>query len=639
MITLDHFLLALGFLFTFFLPGFLIIETFFAYLPKIQKLPLYFLLSVLVSTWSVYFLSFLLGYSRTTILIVFVPFLVWLVFYLKGRRPLSLFSVFPFRQHWLILIMSLLIFLIFTISLYPAILSWHNGYFVLSAVNWQDGANHLAIIETFSQGNFPPQAPYFAGRMLIYYVFTDFHSSILETLFGRYWPRVLVYDNPFFVLTFALSLYALAFYVTRQKLASILTVILAVFQGNLLFVKFLGDVLSADKEGNLVSKALYFMANKGYTLEYNQLLQFAPMADYFLQNRPLMVGLPGAALGGLLVLSGFRENRPKNLFLAGLMAGLLIKFHIMATGVILLVFGLAFLFYPRPKEGKHFLFSFISFLLIISLFSQGQTQSLSYFFENLSFGIWDKTKDLWWYLAFYITNFDVLFIVPLAGFLLSRIGRLKLNSLLAPFFIWMLLLFLIPHLVRFTVTEGDMYKFFIFMVIPAAVISGWFLAKLARFPWGAVLVVLLVFINSATSVLTLSWSFLNKNFAYSYDDYRAGLWIRQNTPQRSVFVTDATVHSAVSEIGGRLRVLSYTLWPYSHGFNKGSDSVFTRLSDIQDVYQGQKIKAIAKKYRARYIFYGAEEKGNYPLAGVVFDNTPSLKLVYQSNSIRIYEVQ
>ena len=41
-----------------------------------------------------------------------------------------------------------------------------------------------------------------------------------------------------------------------------------------------------------------------------------------------------------------------------------------------------------------------------------------------------------------------------------------------------------------------------------------------------------------------------------------------------------TVHSATTDIGGRLRIISYINWPYSHGFNTGEDNVFTRVKDV-----------------------------------------------------------
>src|SRR3972149_9065591 len=210
-LSIDFILLVLGFVFTFYIPGFLIIETFFAELLLVQKLPLYLLISVLVSTYSVYIGSLVFGFSKETILFTFLMFQIWLSIFLTSRKFKIKSSLAVLKDHVAGLFLSLIIFTVFLIALYPAIFSRYQNYFVMSAVNWQDTAMHQSIIQTISQGNFPPQAPYFSGQPLNYYYFIDFHSAILQTLYGDFFPRILVYDNPFFVSLFFLSVYMLSY--------------------------------------------------------------------------------------------------------------------------------------------------------------------------------------------------------------------------------------------------------------------------------------------------------------------------------------------------------------------------------------------------------------------------------------------
>lgn len=79
-------LLVIGFIFTFFVPGFLIIETFFSELFFIQKLPLYLLISVLTSTYTIYIISLGIGFSRSSILFTFALSAIWLVVFLRKKR-------------------------------------------------------------------------------------------------------------------------------------------------------------------------------------------------------------------------------------------------------------------------------------------------------------------------------------------------------------------------------------------------------------------------------------------------------------------------------------------------------------------------------------------------------------------------
>lgn len=66
-----HASLVSAFIFTLFVPGYVIVEYYFKDLNIHEKLLLYMLLSVLISTHLIYFLSLAFGYSQHTILIAF----------------------------------------------------------------------------------------------------------------------------------------------------------------------------------------------------------------------------------------------------------------------------------------------------------------------------------------------------------------------------------------------------------------------------------------------------------------------------------------------------------------------------------------------------------------------------------------
>ncbi len=78
-LLVDYAFLFVGYLFTFVVPGMYLLETFFPVLPKRIKIPLSMLLSVMISTYTVYFVSLLLGFSRYSILVSFSFFVPWLV--------------------------------------------------------------------------------------------------------------------------------------------------------------------------------------------------------------------------------------------------------------------------------------------------------------------------------------------------------------------------------------------------------------------------------------------------------------------------------------------------------------------------------------------------------------------------------
>lgn len=655
---LNLILLMIGFIFTFFLPGFLIIESFFSELPSIQKLPSYLLISVLVSTYAVYIVSLIFGFSQNSIIFTILIFQFWLIIFLINKRlginqlcsRILRNSLYVFRQHIAALSLSLFIFALFLIALYPAIFTLFNNGYVMASVNWQDTAMHQSIIQTISQGNFPPEAPYFSGQPLNYYYFIDFHSAILQALYGDFFPRILVYDNPFFVLIFFLSIYALSYSIFRNKLSAIISGLLAVFSGNFLFIRFFYDLyINLNNSNSPFAIMKDLAANRSYTLDNGHLLQMVPMADYFLQNRPMMVGLPAIAILILLLVNGFEKDNKKYFILAGLLTAMLLKFQLFAFGVSILIFLLSWLIFLSKNIKKEvsklvYLLGPLTISLIsIWLLFRNNSYVLETFLNNLRLGAWDKTKDIYWYLEFPFANFGIPFVLVLLLILLVLLKRVNLTRGLKFLLILAITLFIIPFVVYFTIYDGDMLKFFYFAMIPFSIISGLFMQKMWNSKYlGYLLVIVLLFLSSANSFLTLASSFLNKYPAYSQAEYQAGMWIRDNTLPRSVFLSLPTVHSATSDIGGRLRVLSYTMWPYSHGFNKGEDNVFSRQADIETLLHNpldsENVKRILKVYKVNYIYLGTEEKNKYPFVKQLFDQQAYLKLVYDFADVQIYKV-
>ena len=646
---LDTSLLIIGLVFTLFVPGFLVIESFFDYLPKIQKIPLYFFLSILFSTYLVYFVSYLVGYSRLSIIFSFLLFAPLVPVVLWRRRETK-----PFlgdKKYYKAIILSIILFFLFMISLYPAIFFKRGDYYVMGAVNWQDTAMHLGIIESIAQGNFPPQAPYYAGQPLTYYYFVDFHSAVINTLYNHFFPRILVLINPFLVLIFSLSVYALAYSFTHKKSVSLMSMVMVVLGGNLMFIRFFQDLNKLIILGRLNgSSILDLLASGGYTMEYKGLFQMVPMADYFLQNRPMMIGLSGVVLISLLLHSAYQKGFGKNVFLAGLITGMLIKFQFFSFVISIFIFFLFFLINLGRKNLKWYINTFLLFIIPVVIFvllfriSAGGRFVIDLVRENFHFMLLDRKKSFLWYLNFFLMNlgpnfFISLFISPYIYFL-----RKNLRKGFLFLYLWLFTMFVVPLVFRFTIYEGDMFKFYYFMLIPQTILTSYILVEFWKRNWlSKSIVVVLFFISISTSLLTLSWSFLNKSKGYSQADYKVGMWIRRNTPKRSVFMGMPTVHCPITQIGGRLRILSYINWPYSHGFNTGEDNVFKRLRDIKKVYErntrNEERMSILYKYETAYIFYGREERRKFPNTEELFDNLKYFETVYNSGGIKLYEVR
>jgi uncharacterized membrane protein len=122
------------------------------------------------------------GFNRVTLSGCFLFFLVSFIFlFVKKRINIG----HDLRKNWVVIFLGIIIYTSYCVAISPAIFQLHDGYFVMGGPNWQDTAMHLSIIQSLTQGNFPPQAPYFSGQPLTYYYFSDFHAAIVNTMFGR----------------------------------------------------------------------------------------------------------------------------------------------------------------------------------------------------------------------------------------------------------------------------------------------------------------------------------------------------------------------------------------------------------------------------------------------------------------------
>ena len=555
------------------LPGFTLTELL---LPKIEfwkKIPLYLGLSVVTSSYFSYFSALIFGFNRQTLLVCFLFFAALFIYVLclKKKRIGD-----GLKENWQAILTGLLVYAAFFLALYPAIFRLHNSYFVMGGPNWQDTAMHLSIIESLTQGNFPPQAPYFSGQPLSYYYFSDLHAAVVNTFFGRFFPEVLVLINPFLAMTFFFSVFALSYEITRKKSFSIVAGIGAVFYGNLNFINLFKTLLAGGQNYITLVTSNSFNFDKTY-------FQMTPMSDYFLQNRPMMAGLPIFILVALLLLR-IKDDRGSlvRVFVAGVLSASLIKFQLfgfIVSWIFFVIYLTCQLIFRKIEARKVLVYAFVFGLssLVLSLifaFSKAGGRSLIQITaDSFSWGAWQKHDPIW-FVYFLLGNLGLGFLIYIFGFFLTK-GWKKAEIL--AIYLTSFIVIAIPLAMKFTIYEFDMLKFFYYLIPLICVSLAYFYAGSKYTALSLTIFILITVVSSLTSANLLVHSYLNKTEGYSYPDYEVGLWIRDNTPPKSIFITMPTVHSPPTDIGGRLRIISYINWPYSHGFNTGRTMFFPEL--------------------------------------------------------------
>jgi hypothetical protein len=591
---------AAALIFTFLVPG-LICYRFF-HLKSYEIWAFVPIFSVLVSVTLVYYLSLALGYSHWTILLCFLVLtaLYTIVVYKRGEplKPKSLLKLRHIKKGTL-----LLFSVVFLVSLAVLCFSvWRgNDYgIVMTGSNWQDTPFHYEIIESLNQGNFPPQTPNYIGTPLTYHYFVDFHTAIVEKVYG-YLPTLLPVLNAIFIGVFAVAVYALARHYGRR--AAVIAVVLAVFGWGLSYT----GLFSALFNGT-------FTPTQNYIYQFKELFGLPSIYDNLLQQRPLLMGLPVFAL----VLALLRDMGDKNrLLLAGILTGLVFPFHNVAFFCYYVAFAAAVLFNMRKLNRGYLYFLLPSVLALPFIFSGGPPLSIS---VSAAF-VADFAQNPFIY---YFLNLGIPFILAIASFIKPGHEYLKATFLL---------LFLIPNFLILTPWVWDMYKFFIFAWVPIAVLSGILLSKTPRIV-AATLVLLSIITASSVIIYNVGTEFP----AVSWSEYQLGMWVRDNTPENSVFLTYYNIQCPPSMIAGRLRVSSYIYWPYGHG--EPLSEVFAREASINGAYNGteSQLASVVREYNVSYVYAGRDEQQNYPGCVARLDSVEWLTQVYSQDSLYIYRV-
>lgn len=590
-----------AFVFTFIVPG-LCFYRFFS-LDDHEKWAFIPIFSVLFSVQFVYVLSLLSGYSRNTILICFLALttIYTLVIYKKGQdfQPQQLLQKFGKIKKTSIMLFTVI--LLVSLGVLLRTVWFSNDYgIVITGANWQDTPFHYEIIESINNGNFPPQTPNYVGTSLSYHYFVDFHTAIVEKVYG-YLPTLLPILNAVFIGVFAVSMYALVRPHGRQ--AAIAAAVVGTFGWGFSYYKFFSALFCGE---SVVFNSFF---------EYGGTFGLPPIYDNLLQQRPMLMGLPAL----VLVLTLLRNmDDKKRLLLAGLVTGLVYQFNNVAFFCCFVAY--AFCLFVNLKKFKlsYLFFVLPSLVALPFILGGGATFQATL---NVAWAIQFVKNPL----TFYILNLGLPLLLAIYCFF--KRGNWYLKGT-------MLALLIIPHFVIFTPNVWDMYKFFMFAWIPIAALAGISLAKTRK-----LVAFILVLLSILTSVSVIVYN-INTNFmGATWAEYNVGIWTRENTPENSVFLTYYYIHAPTSMIGGRLRVSSDINWPYGHGIPL--EDIWAREEAIDNAYSGSvsQLEGLVREYNVSYVYVGSQELSKYPNCISHFNSISWLTSVYNEDGQYVYQVE
>lgn len=597
----NYIALLAAFVFTFIVPG-LCFYRFFSF-DDHEKWAFIPIFSVLFSVQFVYVLSLVLGYSRNTILVGFLVLTAIYtgVIYKKGQdfQPQQLLQKFGKIKKTSILLFTVI--LLVSLGVLLRTVWFSNDYgIVITGANWQDTPFHYEIIESINNGNFPPQTPNYVGTPLSYHYFVDFHTAIVEKVYG-YLPTLLPILNAVFIGVFAVSMYALVRPHGRQ--AAIAAAVVGTFGWGFSYYKFFSALFCGE---SVVFNSFF---------EYGGTFGLPPIYDNLLQQRPMLMGLPAL----VLVLTLLRNmDDKKRLLLAGLVTGLVYQFNNVAFFCCFVAY--AFCLFVNLKKFKlsYLFFVLPSLVALPFILGGGATFQATL---NVAWAIQFVKNPL----TFYILNLGLPLLLAIYCFF--KRGNWYLKGT-------MLALLIIPHFVIFTPNVWDMYKFFMFAWIPIAALAGISLAKTRK-----LVAFILVLLSILTSVSVIVYNVNTDFIGATWAEYNVGIWARENTPENSVFLTYYFIHAPTSMIGGRLRVSSDINWPYGHGIPL--EDIWAREEAIDNAYSGSvsQLEGLVREYNVSYVYVGSQELSKYPNCISHFNSISWLTSVYNEDGQYVYQVE
>ncbi len=440
---------------------------------------------------------------------------------------------------------------------------WHtfgysNGEMVIAAKAWSDFGSHIPLIRSFSLGNnWPPEYPIFSGEPIRYHFLFYFLVGFLEKLGLRIDYALNIPSAVSFFMLLS-SIYLLAKELFKSRFVATLSVLLFLFNGSFSYLEFfkthplsvstIGDILTSSTfpsfgpyDGKVVSA---FWNLNIYTNQRHLALPFSLLiilVFFLLRVRPhTKISWPLVFLGSIFL-------------------GVLPFAHSSIFVMAVLVLGMGILLFPALRKTVFLILLLGVFLSIPRILFLGQIAS---FIPSVVIGfLTEPPVSLASFARYWFMNLGLSSLLIPLGFLLSEKKPRGVLLLFLP-------LFLVGNLVQFTSEMAGNHKFFNVFLAVGNVFTAFAIYKIWRVrALGKLIATSLILLVTLSGVIDF---FAVKNdSAISIDNYPKSpdiSWIKNNTPEDSVFLNTSYIYNPAS-IAGRKIFLGWPYFSWSLGYD------------------------------------------------------------------------
>ena len=527
--------------------------------------------------------------------------------------------------------------------------AWHVGQ-----STYGDLPMHMSFVTGLKNAAFPADYPFYPGEQLSYPFLMDSLSTTFY-LMGWSLQAALVVPGTLMMALCYMGVMCLARELTLGRKTVVLAALLFFLNGGLGFLYDFDQAGGLQMDGTPTVWARVQAILTGYYKtptnqpDPNNLRWSNVIADLMIPQRTLLGGwcmvLPCFYLLYVLFDPSKREKHAgvRGEILLGVWGGALPLIHTHSfTALALCSLGMLVYDMLHDAQRKQQFLRYLRYgsvaavlslpQLVLFTFAQafqgeGSNTFLTFQFNWVNNPSGSGMRDL--YLWFYVKNIGLPFIMLL-------LALCEKDKHTRRIFSGALAIILAAEFIRFQPNEYDNNKlFYLAWLLCCMIVADWCRKvwhKLKGLRSRNVLAALCAAVMFLSAGLTLWREVVSDYQAFSPGAVEAGEWVKENTPEHSMFLSGTQHLNPVTSIAGRSVVCGPDLWLYYHGFNTTE-----RKMDIQRFFTSPEENAdILLKYDVDYLYVSSYERSNYSIDQHALESM--FEVVFTNHEATIYKV-
>jgi len=567
-----EFVIAVIFLITSYLSGYLLTVRFFPSFRSLLRIASAYILGTLMSVWLVLVLSLILyPFTEEAMSVGFTLTTAFLVVFTVHQRTFFKAPLDLRPSHVIFFIIAFLYSWILFSSTFDYDLESHE--IKVAGLIWSDYGFHIPLIRSFSLGNnLSLEHPLYAHEIIRYHFLLDFMVGVQEKM-GIPLDYALNIPSALFWTCLLISIYYLSkklFFDSR--FVGFVSVVLFLLNSSLSFIEFVNKYPPASL-GSLLSSWWNLPGYVAFGPWDRNIISAFWNWNIYINQRHLAFGFALV----LLVLIHYIDEHIRGEKITtyiqkafvGLITGLLVLWHSQAFVCLFGLLGLFFILFPeRKKSLVALMFAFLIALPQILWLQKSSLDVENHFALSTGYLVVNHLIPID-FMPYQFLNRGISFIVSFIRYWFFNLGLSFITIPVSFFlvdtqrkkiFLMFLSLFIIGSLFQFSPEMAANHKIFNLWLLLSNTFTAYLLYRLFCLGWwGRITTVVLIFFLTISGLID-AMPIKNDN-TISYQDVEKqplAKWALENTETNEVFLTTFRIYNPVSFAGRR----TLQGWPY-----------------------------------------------------------------------------